>query len=132
MCFGGGGGGGTITMPDTSEYDRLADQQIALMQQRQTGSLNVMQQTLNTAQADEQRALTSLRDIKTQAAADQQANARRMAALMGPPPPDKSAQSPVLGRDRKGANQAKGKKGLRVGLSKTSTQGKGTGLTLTI
>ena len=131
MCFGGGGGG-TITMPDTSQYDRMADQQIALMKSQQEGSLKVKQNELNTALAGQQSALTEMRDFTTAQAADVQANARRLSALMGPPPPDKSAQAPVLGRDRKGANQAKGKKGLRVGLAKPSSQGKGTGLSITI
>ena len=131
MCFGGGGGG-TITMPDTSQYDRMADQQIALMKSQQEGSLKVKQNELNTALAGQQSALTEMRDFKTAQAADVQANARRLSALMGPPPPDKSASAPVLGRDRKGAKQAKGKKGLRVDRVRQSTQGKGTGLSITI
>jgi hypothetical protein len=131
MCFGGGGGG-TITMPDTSQYDRMADQQIALMKSQQEGSLKVKQNELNTALAGQQSALTELRDFKTAQAADVQANARRLSALMGPPPPDKSASAPVLGRDRKGATKAKGKKGLRVDRARTSSQGKGTGLSITI
>lgn len=119
-------------MPDTSEYDRMADQQIALMQSRRDGSMSLKQNELNAALQGQQTALTSLRDAKTAAAADVQANARRLSALMGPPPPDKSASAPVLGRDRKGAKRAKGKKGLRVNRSRTSTQGKGTGLSITI
>jgi len=131
MCFGGGGGG-TITMPDTSEYDRMADQQIALMQSQREGSMSIKQNELDAALQGQQTALTSLRDAKTAEAADVQANARRLSALMGPPPPDKSASAPVLGRDRKGAKRATGKKGLRVNRSRTSTQGKGTGLSITI
>ena len=131
MCFGGGGGG-TITMPDTSEYDRMADQQIALMQSQREGSMSIKQNELDAALQGQQTALTSLRDAKTAEAADVQANARRLSALMGPPPPDKSASAPVLGRDRKGAKRAKGKKGLRVNRARTSTQGKGTGLSITI
>ena len=131
MCFGGGGGG-TITMPDTSQYDSMADQQIALMKNQQEGSLKLKQNELNTALARQQSALTDMRDFKVSQAADVQENARRLSALMGPPPPDKSASAPVIGRDRKGAKKAKGKKGLRVGRARTQSQAKGTGLSITI
>lgn len=129
MCFGGGGGGATITMPKTDAFDRQADMQIALMKQQSEGAMNLKQFELNSAVRSQQSALTELRDLEIQQAKDTQANASRMAALIGAPPPDKVAQAPVVGRDRKGSKQKPtGKKGLRIRKSKTASQGRGTGL----
>ena len=128
MCFGGGGAS-TITMPKTDAFDRQADMQIALMQQQSKGAINLKQAELNNAIRSQQSSLTELRDLEIQQAKDTQANASRMAALMGAPPPDKVAQAPIVGRDRKGSKQKPtGKKGLTIRRSKTKSQGRGTGL----
>ena len=130
MCFGGGEAA-TITMPDTSAYDQQADLQIALMNQQSQGAMSTKQAELNTALTSQQDVLTELRDFKIQQANDTQANAARMAALIGAPPPDPTAKAPVIGRDRTNAKKAKGKKGLRIARSKKPSQGTGSGLNVT-
>jgi len=41
MCFGGGGSRATITMPNTSAYDRQAEMQLDLMRQQQQGVMSL-------------------------------------------------------------------------------------------
>ncbi len=124
----------TITMPDTASYDRTADRQIALMQQQQQSDMLLKQMELNRALTNKQGVLTDLRDLKQQRAADTAANAQRMAALIGAPPPEPTAKAPVIGSDREDMVKAKGKKGLRierVNQASQTTQGSGTGLNIT-
>jgi hypothetical protein len=124
----------TITMPDTASYDRTADRQIALMQQQQQSDMLLKQMELNRALASKQGVLSDLRDLKQQRAADTAANAQRMAALIGAPPPEPTAKAPVIGSDREDMVKAKGKKGLRierVNQASQTTQGSGTGLNIT-
>lgn len=130
MCSGGGSPA-TITMPDTSAYDRMANAQIELMRQQQQGAMGVKQAELNQALQGQQAALTQLRDFQVQRANDTQANAARLAALIGAPPPEKTAQAPVVGSDRKGKGRAEGKRGLRIDRAKSTSQGTGTGLNIT-
>jgi hypothetical protein len=131
MCFGGGGSPATITMPDTGAYDRMAQMQLDLMRQQQDGVLNVKQQELNQAIASQQQVLTDLRDTKIQRANDTAANAARLSALIGAPPPEKTASAPVVGSDRAGMVRAQGKKGLRIDQAKATAQAAGTGLNIT-
>jgi hypothetical protein len=53
-----------------------------------------------------------------------------MAALIGTPPPEKSASAPVVGSSR-GIETKKGKSALRIGLDSTSRMGQGAGLNIT-
>lgn len=130
MCSGGGGGA-VITMPDTGAYDRMANAQIEAMRLAQEGPIKIKQQELSQALANQQQTLTELRDLKTQRANDTAANAARMAALMGAPPPDKAASAPVVGSDRAGMAKAQGKKGLRIDRAVANSAGAGTGLNIT-
>lgn len=136
MCFGGRGGGNpaTIVMPDTSAYDRQADMQIELMRQQQQGDLMIKQMELGQAMERQKGVLTEARDFKVERANDTSANAARMAALIGPPPPEPVAKAPVIGTDRENQVKAKGKRSLRidrVDRSKAATQASGTGLNIT-
>jgi hypothetical protein len=131
MCFGGGGGGAVITMPDTGAYDRMAQAQFDAMKASQDGAIQLKQMELSRALSDQQQVLGDLRDLKTQQANDTNANAARMAALMGAPPPDKTAQAPVLGSDRAEMTRPTGKRGLRIDRAVASSQGAGTGLNIT-
>jgi hypothetical protein len=114
MCFGGGGSPATITMPDTRAYDRLAQAQMDAIRQTQDTGVSVKQSELNKVISDQQMALSELRDIKTQRANETSANAARLAALIGTPPPEKAAEAPVIGSGREGVARAKGKKSLRI------------------
>lgn len=130
MCFGGGGSPATITMPDTGAYDRMAQMQFDAMRQAQDGAARLKQAELNQAVADQQAVLTQLRDVTTRRANDTAANAARMAALIGTPPPEKAATAPVVGSDRAEKNRATGKRGLRIDRATASSAGAGTGLNI--
>ena len=133
MCFGGGQPA-TISMPDTGAYDRMAQAQMEAMQQRQQGKIMRKQGALDQALRGQGQVYTELRDIKEQRANDTAANAQRMSALLGAPPPDKTAEAPVVGTDRENMVKAKGKKGLRIDRVErqvATSQGAGTGLNIT-
>jgi hypothetical protein len=113
MC-GGGARRSTITVPDTKAYDRALNQQIAAMQAAQSGAVTAAQGALRTALDQEQSVLAQLRDLRVARANDTAANASRIAALLGPPPPEKGAMAPVVGTDRSTAAGRTGRKQLRV------------------
>ena len=140
MCSGGGQGA-TITMPDTGAYDRMADMQMQAMRDQQTGIMALKQQELNQALSGQQAAMSDFKDYRIQMANDQQikandtsANAARINAILGAPPPEKTAQAPVVGSERDGVQSRKGKKELRidrVGQTASSKQAAGAGLNIT-
>ena len=137
MCSGGGKGA-TIVMPDTRAYDGMADMQMQAMRDQQTGVMALKQQELNQALSAQQEVMTEVKDYKVQAANDQQikandtsANAARINAILGAPPPEKTAQAPVVGSERQGVQSRKGKKELRIGRAAPSTQAAGAGLNIT-
>lgn len=130
MCFGGGGSPAVITMPDTGAYDRQAQLQMDAMRQTQNMGVSIKQSELNQALANQQQTLTELRDVKTQRANDTAANAARMAALIGAPPPNPSAKAPTVGSDREAMVKPRGKQGLRIDRATPSSQGTGTGLNI--
>lgn len=129
MCSGGKAA--TINMPDTGAYDRMANMQIDLMRQQQQGAASLKQSELNQAVQAQQGALTELRDFSLQRANDTAANAARLAALIGTPPPEKSAKAPVVGTNRAGTAKPKGKAGLRIDRPTSTSQATGTGLNIT-
>lgn len=132
MCFGGGGGSpATIVMPDTGAYDRLAQMQMDAMRQAQDSAAKLKQAELNQAMSDQQAVLSQLRDVKTARANETAANAARMAALIGTPPPEKTAKAPVVGSDRAEMSRPSGKRGLRIDRATATTAGVGTGLNIT-
>ena len=129
MCSGGKGA--TINMPDTGAYDRMANMQIDLMRQQQQGAASLKQSELSQAIQAQQGVLTELRDFSIQRANDTAANAARLAALIGTPPPEKTAKAPVVGADRAGMAKPKGKSGLRIDRPTATSQASGTGLNIT-
>lgn len=114
MCFGGSPPPATIVQPDTGAYDRLAQQQFDAMRMAQDNAVQLKQGELNRAVVNQQQVLSQLREAKTAAANDTAANAARMAALIGAPPPEKSAKAPVMGSDRAAQSRPAGKRGLRI------------------
>jgi hypothetical protein len=129
MCSGGKAA--TITMPDTGAYDRMAQLQMDAMRQQQQGAAALQQAELNTAIRAQEGVLTELRDFNVQRANDTAANAARLAALIGTPPPEKSAKAPVVGSNRAGMSKSKGKAGLRIDRPTATSQASGTGLNIT-
>ena len=127
MCFGGGGRA-TITKPDYNAYDKQFELQKEAIQNSMDANLRAKQQELQASlgnKADIQRKLNE--QIRIQAE-NTNAQAMRLAQVIGPPPPEKSAQAPVIGSKRKKL----GKQGLRIrrGVAPTSSAS-GAGLNIT-
>ena len=121
MCFGGGGSqpASVITMPDTGSYDRMYDRQLQMMQMSQNSELNTYQSQLDEAVMNQQDLVSDLRDLRKEKAEDiasVEAEATRMANIIGTPPPELSANAPVVGSARKKpkTQAKKGKRGLRI------------------
>jgi hypothetical protein len=116
-------------MPDTGAYDRMGQAQIDAMKAVMEGETNKKQQELNAATMAQQKQLTELRDLRLQQANDTSAQAARLAALIGTPPPEKAAEAPVVGRSR-GAVTTKGKGSLRIERKVASASSQGAGLNI--
>lgn len=127
MCFGGGGRA-TITKPDYNAYDKQFDLQKEAIQNSMDSNLRLKQQELQASlgdKADIQRQLNE--QIRIQAE-NTNAQAMRLAQVIGPPPPEKSAQAPVIGSKRKKL----GKERLRIRRGTTPTSSaSGAGLNIT-
>lgn len=113
MCMGSAPRA-TITMPDTRAYDRMLDQQLSLMNTRGQQDMLLQQERLNQAVRNQQNAMQALNTAATQRANDTTANAQRIAALIGTPPPEPTAKAPTLASNRSGRQQARGKAELRI------------------
>ena len=128
MCFGGGGGRATITKPDYNAYDKQFELQKEAIQNSMDANLRAKQQELQTSlgnKADIQRKLNE--QIRLQAE-NTNAQAMRLAQVIGPPPPEKSAQAPVIGSKRKKL----GKERLRIRRAQSPTaSASGAGLNIT-
>ena len=74
--------------------------------------------------------LAELRTEQADNVASVEAEARRMANIIGPPPPEESAKAPVVGAARKKSNRLRGKRGLRIGRSVAGTSGEAVGLNI--
>tara|TARA_R100001082_G_C4337202_1_gene148384 strand:- start:30 stop:440 length:411 start_codon:yes stop_codon:yes gene_type:complete len=132
MCFGGGGGGGaTIVKPDYNAYDKQFQLQKDAIERTLAGNTKLVQQQLNTALKEKQSTLEELTSVQKQWAENTNAQAMRLAQVIGPPPPEKHAQAPVIGAKARGL-RGKGKGGLRIGRATASKGGKGSGTQLTL
>jgi hypothetical protein len=122
MC-GGGAPRSTIVQPDYGAYNRMADAQLQTMQMAQSPAVMAAQQGLQAAALQQQQVFSSLAARRTAEASDTSAAATRLAALIGPPLPDKTARAPVLASNRAGMSRPTGRKGLRIDLQPTATSG---------
>lgn len=127
MCMGGGGGRATITEPNYAMYDSMFQQQKAAIDAQMNGSIQNLQAQVNDAVRQQQTALQDNLKLQESIAANTHGQAARLAELMGPPPPEKSAAPPVTGKTKK----APGKNGLRIDQTTASSQAIGTGLNIT-
>ena len=127
MCFGGGSRA-TITKPDYNAYDKQFELQKEAIQSSMDANLRAKQQELQASlgdKADIQRKLNE--QIRIQAE-NTNAQAMRLAQVIGPPPPEKSAQAPIIGDKRKKL----GKERLRIRRGTTPTSSaSGAGLNIT-
>ena len=127
MC--GGGKAATITQPDYNAYNKQFDLQKSAIDQAMNSGAQQMQQQLNQAVTAKQGALAAELEQKKTLAENTSAQAMRLATLIGTPPPEKSAQAPVVAGER-GLQTKKGKSALRIGLDSTSRMGQGAGLNI--
>ena len=127
MC--GGGKAATITQPDYNAYNKQFDLQKSAIDQAMNSGAQQMQQQLSQATAAKQGALAAELEQKKILAENTNAQAMRLATLIGTPPPEKSAQAPVVAGER-GIQTKKGKSALRIGLDSTSRMGQGAGLNI--
>ena len=136
MCMGGGGGGGrsTIMMPDTGAFDRQFEMQKAAIDSQMQNSSMLMQQQLQATLRDQNSLRAEIAEAKTLKADNQKAledEARRMSVLVGAPPPEPTAQAPLVGSRDRNVNTRKGKSSLRIGRKVAAKSGQGTGLNIT-
>ena len=122
MC-GGGAPRTTIVQPDYGAYNKMADMQMQTMQMAQSPAVLAAQQGVQAAALQQQQVFSDLAARRTAEAQDTSAAAARLAALIGTPPPDKTAKAPVLASNRAGMTRPTGRKGLRVDLQPTATSG---------
>jgi hypothetical protein len=122
MC-GGGAPRATIVQPDYSAYNRMADMQMQTMQLAQSPAVLAAQQGVQAAALQQQQVLSGLAARRTAEANDTSAAAARLVALIGTPPPDKTAKAPVLASNRAGMARPEGRKGLRIDLQPAATSG---------
>ncbi len=118
----------TIQSPNTAAYDRLLNAQIAAMGAMQSSAVQAGQQQLNRLLLEEQSALSTLRDLRIERANNSAADTARMLAVLGPPPPERSAKAPTLGANR-AAPAGTGKRQLRADMRRP-TAGPGSGLNI--
>jgi hypothetical protein len=132
MCAGGGGSRATIYAPDTRAYDALASQQLALMQQTQSSDVLTKQSQLDALVRERTALQTQEQAVATARANNTTAQAARLAALVGAPPPEKPAAAPVIGSDRTGEKRPTGKQALRIDRAAgTTAAAPGAGLNIT-
>jgi len=132
MCAGGGGSRATIYAPDTRAYDALASQQLALMQQAQSSDVLAKQGQLDALVRDRIGLQTQEQAVATTRANHTTAQAARLAALVGAPPPEKPAAAPVIGSGRSGEKRPTGKQALRIDRAAGMVAaGPGAGLNIT-
>ena len=127
MC--GGGKAATITQPDYNAYNKQFDLQKSAIDQAMNSGSQLLQQQLTSAVTAKQGALAAELEQKKILAENTSAQAMRLATLIGTPPPEKSAQAPVVAGER-GLQTKKGKSALRIGLDSTSRMGQGAGLNI--
>jgi hypothetical protein len=117
-------------MPDMAAYERQFNLQKEAITQQMTGQNNLLQGELTKALRNNEAIAQQASDAKRQVAENTSAQAMRMAALIGAPPPEKTAQAPVVGRDR-GVVTSKGKSALRIEQRTARSMGQGAGLNIT-
>lgn len=128
MC-GGGGSPATITVPDYGAYNNQFNLQKSAIEQSMNNANGLMQQKLNAAIAEQQGILSKEMDQKRLLAENTSAQAARLAQLIGPPPPEKSAAAPTVAGNR-GPAPVKGKAGLRINQTTATSTAPGAGLNI--
>ena len=133
MCMGGGGNRGTIVQPDYGAYEQQFQLQKDAIDAQMSNGTMLLQQELQSSLQLQNNARAEIAEAKVAKADSQRAlqeQATRLATLLGPPPPEETAQAPVVGARERGLSDRKGKKSLRIGKTATSSA-QGIGLNIT-
>ena len=134
MCMGGGSQPrATITVPDYGGYDRMFDMQKDAVMSQINGQTQALQQQLSNSLASINDVKGKIADFQVKKADSQKAlqeEATRLSVLMGPPPPEPTAQAPETGTRDRGINTRKGKQSLRIGRKVAKSSAKGSGLNI--
>ena len=127
MCFGGGERA-TITKPDYTAFNQQFELQKAAIQNSMDASLRNKQLELQTSLGNKAAIRRDLNEQLRIQAENTNAQAMRLSQVIGPPPPEKSAQAPVIGSKRKKL----GKERLRIRRAQSPTSSaSGAGLNIT-
>tara|TARA_R100000781_G_scaffold110636_1_gene76218 strand:- start:7372 stop:7779 length:408 start_codon:yes stop_codon:yes gene_type:complete len=132
MCFGGGGGRATITQPDYNAYNQQFQLQKDAINRTLDNNTRSIQAELNTALRSKKSVLEELTTSQRSLAENTNAQAMRLAQVIGPPPPEKHADAPVIGAKARGLVGKKGKSALRIGRGSSTKSGAGAGANLNI
>lgn len=133
MCMGGGGKRATITQPDYSAYNQQFQLQKDAIDQSMNNSSTLMQQQLQSSLQKQNSVRAEIAEARVAKADNQKAlqeEARRLSVLMGPPPPEPSAQAPEIGTRDRDINTRKGKSSMRIGRKTAKSSAKGSGLNI--
>jgi len=133
MCGGGSPPRATITQPDYTAFNQQFELQKSAIEQSMNNGIQQLQAEFQNQLKDQNAELELIamdRRAQAEDAAATSAEARRLAVLVGTPPPEKTAQAPKVGSQDRGLDVAKGKKSLRIGRSASKTA-KGAGLNIT-
>jgi hypothetical protein len=113
------------------QHTLAAQMQMEAMRSQREGVLLPAQAELNNALAQQQQTLEELRSVKVERANETAANAQRLAAIMGAPPPEKTADAPAVADNRAGQKRAEGKARLRIDRNSSRKSSVGVGLNIT-
>ena len=131
MC-GGGGGGGTITVPDYGAYNNRFNLQKSAIDSAMNSGTEMMQQELSASLRNQQTMLEKVNEQARIQAENTNAQAMRLANLIGAPPPEKNAEAPRIGASARGLKTEKGKGALRIARETAGVANKGgSGLNIT-
>ena len=134
MCGGGSPPPrATITQPDYTAFNQQFELQKSAIEQSMNSNIQALQADFQNQLRSQNANLEAIALQRRNQAEDMAAvseEARRMAVLIGTPPPEETAQAPKVGTQDRGLDVAKGKKSLRIGRTATSSA-KGAGLNIT-
>tara|TARA_R100001594_G_scaffold128531_1_gene166831 strand:+ start:461 stop:850 length:390 start_codon:yes stop_codon:yes gene_type:complete len=129
MCWGGKPG--TIYQPDYNAYNLQFNLQKEAIQSQIDNETRLVQNQLNTARLNKQSALTKVNEQARIRAENVDRQARMLAEMAGPPPPEESAKNFIVGAKERGLEGTKGKQSLRIGRKVASKSLAGAGLNIT-
>jgi hypothetical protein len=129
MCSGGKRA--TITQPDYNAYNKQFNLQKEAIQRQIDNETRLVQGELNTARLEKQSVLTKVNEQARIRAENVDRQAKMLAEMAGPPPPEDSAKNFIIGARDRGLQAVKGKQSLRIGRKVAKESAAGAGLNIT-